>query len=241
MCVHTVPTPVHQLPPRLHPSADGRFHGWLPVLIFLMHFCLGLLASEMALSPGVYSCFLMLWPVPAPWSALELCPQTSLLFSSAPLCGLLNVSMSYSQPPPPHCCWKQSLSFLRPNPLQASSDLYARKYTTTVSLSHLLVFFARPGSRKQPEHHLPQGPNWSRKQEGPPECRCQRRRHERRGLGHRVRTPERGMAATPVFFVEESGGLWSAGSQRVGHDLSNLAHIKHGIYSPLFLRQIRLS
>ena len=159
MCVHTVPTPVHQLPPRLHPSADGRFHGWLPVLIFLMHFCLGLLASEMALSPGVYSCFLMLWPVPAPWSALELCPQTSLLFSSAPLCGLLNVSISYSQPPPPHCCWKQSLSFLRPNPLQASSDLYARKYTTTVSLSHLLVFFARPGSRKQPEHHLPQGPN----------------------------------------------------------------------------------
>ena len=139
--MHAVPTPVHQPPPRAHPSTDGRFGRWLPVLVFLTHFCLGLLASEMALSPGDYRCFLMVWPVPAPLSALERCPQTSLLFSSAPLSGLLNAPVSYSQPPPPHCCCEQSLSFLHLNPLQASSDLYARKYKTTVSPTHFLVFF----------------------------------------------------------------------------------------------------
>ena len=76
---------------------------------------------------------------------------TSLLFSSAPLCGLLNAPVSYSQPPPPHCCCEQSLSFLHPNPLQASSDLYARKYKTTVSPPVFLFSFQGLG----------QGNKWS--------------------------------------------------------------------------------
>ena len=74
---------------------------------------------------------------------------TLLLFSSAPLCGLLNAPVSYSQPPPPHCCCEQSLSFLHPNPLQASSDLYARKYKTPVSPPIFLFSFQGLGQENK--------------------------------------------------------------------------------------------
>ena len=44
-------------------------------------------------------------------------------------------------------------------------------------------------------------------------------------------TTHSSIRAWRIPWTEEPRGLWSIGSQRVGHDLNNLAHIAHRVGS----------
>lgn len=122
----TRPPAYQQMASSSHLSGTSVRDSGLPHGVFLV------LTGKVPHATGQFLVFcLLLSSVPRP------------CFSPAvPLCGLLNAPVSYSQPPPPHCCWEQSLSS---SSIQIPAGLlrpYVRKYKTITPL-HPLVFFSK--------------------------------------------------------------------------------------------------